>query len=317
MTYKTTVVTMYFNLKNLKDTTSGTRSIDFYLKNGRGTLQQKNPMLIFCDETTKPLIQQIRDELVDPTQIPTIYIERDITDYDFYKYNWPIIVENRRKSTAYKNPHDRNTPSYFLLTMFKIFALQTAYERDDFSTNYIAWMDFGCMHVAGTNLNEAASQMINNPHPRISVCYINYRSSNELKNMEAYCNKGPCGIAATAFTVERAYMTKFYTLMLSIFYEKLFKGIGHTEETIMAYCYDRHPELFNLYFGDYYSTITNYHYVVRDWHTVKWCFIEPAKNSGRLDLAKEAAKNIVDAVILKKLTMPDNEYEYMENILRL
>jgi len=70
MNSKCTIVTFYFNLKNLEDTNIPTRSPSFYLENGKHTLQINNPMVIFCDSVTKPLIQEIREKLTDK---PTIY----------------------------------------------------------------------------------------------------------------------------------------------------------------------------------------------------------------------------------------------------
>ena len=52
-----TIVTFYFNLKNLEDSTEITRDPSYYLEYGKHTLQINNPMVIFCDSVTKPLIQ--------------------------------------------------------------------------------------------------------------------------------------------------------------------------------------------------------------------------------------------------------------------
>ena len=74
MNYKSTIVTMFFDLSALMDPITTTRDINFYLKNGRSLLELKNPMIIFCDMKTKPLIKLIRDECIGPNNI-TIYIE--------------------------------------------------------------------------------------------------------------------------------------------------------------------------------------------------------------------------------------------------
>lgn len=126
MNKKSTIVTMFFNLKNLKDTSKETRPMDFYLKNGIPTLQLQYPMVIFCDEDTQPIIKEIRDTYINSDFIKTLYIIKKLADYDFFKHNYEIITENRRISNGYKNPDDRNTVSYFLLTMFKCYALSIA-----------------------------------------------------------------------------------------------------------------------------------------------------------------------------------------------
>jgi len=91
--YKSTIVTMYFNLKDLKDASPQTRPQSFYMENGRATLKLQNPMVIFCDSSTYQDIKKIRDEEVkDP--LLTSYVQKNITEYDFYKENWQIINEN-------------------------------------------------------------------------------------------------------------------------------------------------------------------------------------------------------------------------------
>ena len=60
---KTTVVTMFFNLKHLRDSSNGTRDLEFYMNNGKATLQLRYPMVVFCDESTVDMIKKIRDDL--------------------------------------------------------------------------------------------------------------------------------------------------------------------------------------------------------------------------------------------------------------
>jgi hypothetical protein len=95
--------------------------------------------------------------------------------------------------------------------------------------------------------------------------------------------------------------------MFAIFYEKLYKEVGHTDETVMTYCYDRYPEIFSIYWGDYYSIFTNYHHVTNDYNTIKRCFINEAKNKNRNDLAVKAIENILESIQLNKLKLSDDE----------
>ena len=304
---KPTIVTMYFNLKELPDTSKETRPIEFYLKNGRGTLQMPYPMVLFCDSVTRPLLQSLRDELVNPYEVPTIYIERPLNDYDFYKMNWSVITNNRKSSTYYKNSGDRNTVSYLLVCMFKIIAIQTASQRNDFGSYHYFWMDFGCSHVAKNDMYESAIKMLEKPNPKVSVLYIHYRSKQELQDMENVVNRGTCGMAGTVFSAQKEYITPFCSYMWSTFYEMVARGVGHTDEQVFTYCYDRHPELFTIYFGDYYSVIRNYHHVCQDWHTIKYCFIQKAQQSGRNDLAQAAVKAILDGYDKGQSDFPESE----------
>ena len=286
---KTTIVTMFFNLKKLKDTTTETRNMDFYIKNSMNVLRLKYPMVIFCSEETYIPLKKIRDTEVDSNEVPTEYIIRNIEDYDHYKLNWQIMTENR---TIYPCFDNRSTVSYGLLTMFKPIALCIAHTKNFFNSTHYAWIDLGCNHIV-RNFDKYAPLMIENPNPKVSVCYIHYRSHEELKDIKNYVTKGYCGIAATAFTVEANYIYKFYNSMFSIFNEHLFNNVGHTEETVMTYCYDKYPEIFNIYYGDYYSVFTNYHRPIEDENSIKQFFINEAINKGRPDLANDAIQKMM------------------------
>lgn len=291
MEFKTTIITMFFNIKKLKDSSNETRPIEFYVNHGQHVLKLKYPMVIFCDEDTYELLKLTREAEIDPEVIPTKYIVKNINDYEYYKSCWSIINENR---ILLGNPQDkRNTVSYFLMGMFKPFAFNYVHQHNFFNTEYYAWIDLGCNHIV-RNLSTYAPKMLDNPNPKVSACYIHYRSHEEIQNMKEYMkNGGPCGIASTAYTIESKYVSRYYTSMFSIFYEKLYNGVGHTDETVMTYCHDKYPEIFDIYNGDYYSIFTNYHNSIDDLHIIRWCFINNALKNGKKYLAVNAAKKII------------------------
>jgi hypothetical protein len=307
----TTIVSMYFNLKALPDASAEVRPMDFYLEKGRAVLSLPNPIVFFCDSETKPLIQALRDDLA-PGQ-KTIYIEKSIVDYDFYKLNWPVVVKNRKSGGHFQDP--RNTSSYFLLTVFKIIALQIAEQRNDFHTSHYSWLDFGLSHIASHNFQNSAMTLLSSPKPKVSLVYIHYRSSEELKNMREYIERCSCGIAASVITVEREYVAKLYSLVMSILYEQLFQGLGHAEEQILTYCYDRNPELFTLIYGDYYSQLTNYHHPHQDYWCIKEHFIKNALRANRADIAKEAAKALMNSIQQGFLQLGQEEHIFLQGVI--
>jgi hypothetical protein len=179
--------------------------------------------------------------------------------------------------------------------MIKPTALRYAHEKNFFNTSHYAWVDLGSSHVVRKHL-ELCPKVLAEPGPRVKACYIHYRSKEELADMQHFLGSGgPCAMACTIYTVEGAYVNRFYTAMFSIFYEMLLKGVGHNDEQVMTYCYDRYPELFTIYCGDYYSILTNYFATHEDLHTVRWFFIEKALRARRHDLAADAAKGVLRA----------------------
>lgn len=272
------IVSMFFQLP--QETTS-VRPVSFYVDHGRKTLELPYPLTLFCDATTRPFLESVRGSR------PTHYIEKSLLDYDFVKDLLPIIQKNRNGRECYTN--SRNIPLYFLLCMFKVYALyQTSLRFPD--TTYV-WVDLGGSHVA-RNFTDGLSAIVANPRPKIACCYIHYRSKQELYPMESYLQYGgPCAIACGVFSVEHGYVARLYSAMFGIMYEQISRGVGHCDEQCMIYVYDQHPDWFSLYFGDYYSTITNYHSSVEDIATIDRFFITNAERDGRHDLAMLARNN--------------------------
>lgn len=278
---KTCIVTMFFNLARSPDATTATRPLEFYIKHGEPTLTLPHFMVIFCDEETKPLIESMRGER------PTKYVVKSIFDYEHVKSLLPIIRENRKKVSSVD---PRNTPSHFMVTSFKPFALHLA-KREVEAETYM-WLDFGGSHVL-RGFPDAVTRIVEDPRPKITMCYIHYRSKSELYPMSKFLSKGgPCSVSGTSFTLESSYVDRYYLSMMSVIYEQVSQGVGHTEEQAMVYVYDRNPEWFSLYFGDYQSTLTNYHKCIEDLHIMRYCFIENARADCRFDLVREAEEQM-------------------------
>lgn len=308
-TYKSTIVTFYFNIKELKDSTDEVRPESFYMEKGRETLKLNYPMVIFCDNSNYEKIKKIRDEYILNSKL-TNYIIKNITEYDFYKENWYIINENRKDKECYKN--SRNTPSYYLLCMFKIIAINIAKQCNFYNTDYYAWIDFGGSHIM-RNFDKYSKKMLNNPNQKISMCYIHYRSHNELYPIKLYLqNGGPCGVAATSFTVQKEYVNRFYNGCLSIFHETLNNNVGHCDEQILTYFYDKYPELCNIYNGDYYSILENYHEPIEDHQCIVIFFIKEAINKNRKDLAEICATKLIKTI--NKYNLSIHNLSYLKNI---
>jgi len=311
MVSKTTVVTMYFNIKDLPDTNESVRPKSFYMEKGRATLSLNAPMIIFCDDTCYEDIKTIRNAAIPYADAITTYVIKPIAEYDFYKHSFPIIQKNRIGNEIYNN--NRNTSSYFVLCMFKILGLFLAKQLNPYKTPFYMWIDFGGSHIM-RSFSEYAPQIINNPHPKISFCYIHYRDKEDLSSVHTRFNLGYCGVAAGAITAEAEYIDQFYNGAMSIFHEMLLHKMGHGEEQVIAYFHYRYPELCTIYNGDYYSILTNYHGIRDDYSTIKRCFIIQALVKERRDIALVARDAVLNSVKNSILTLEDSEIAWLSSI---
>jgi hypothetical protein len=296
---------MYFNIKDFPDATDNVRPRSFYMEKGRATLALDFPMVVYCDETCVDDIKALRGDR------PTEYVVKPLVEYEFYQDNYPIIRKNREGNGMYVN--SRNTTSYCLLTVFKFYAVHLAALRNSFNSSHFAWVDFGCSHIL-RDLPADGPKMLAAPHPKISFCYIHYRGASEMTMNSQFSNGGMCGTAATCFTVEAGYTSKFYNGCMAIFHEMLLHGKCHHEEQIMAYFYDRHPELCTIYYGDYYSIASNYHAVREDFPAIWHHFIMEAYHKNRHDLAKECARAILDSVEKGTIRLSDDDVARLRSV---
>jgi hypothetical protein len=270
-------------MNKLSDTSGNIRPLEFYVEKGKPTLEINARMVIFCDSDTRPFLDKIRGDR------NTYYVEKNITEYDYFAELHPVITANRQKIPTFDK---RNTASIFLLYMFKFKALSIAKSLNIWSnTTHYLWVDIGASHVV-RNFNYIYD-IIQNPRPKCAFCYIHYRSKAELYPVTKYLNGGaPCGIAATVFSIEDAYLDRVFTTMFAEMYYQISEGVGHTDESCIVYVYDKHPEWFSLYYGDYQSAIENYHYSVNDYSTIQRFFITNALKDNRDDIAKKAIESM-------------------------
>lgn len=308
--YKSTIVTFYFNLTKLKDSTESIKDETFYMEKGIETLQLKNPMVIFCDETNYITIKNIRDNYVKDNTL-TKYIIKNITEYDFYKENIDIIINNRKNIDYYKNSSD--TPSYYIICIFKIISIYISNIYNFFNTDYYVWVDFAGSHIM-RKFNTSINKILNNPNPKVSLCYIHYRNNEEILKL-LNNNISFCGIAAGCFTVDKNYVDIFYNNIMNIFYDLLHKKLGHTEEQILTLFYDKYPELCTIYYGDYYSILINYHEIIDDVNCIILFYVEEALKKNRHDLALICAKSIMDSFYKNNITLEDSNVLFLKNII--
>jgi hypothetical protein len=306
--YKTTFYTFFFDLQHLRDASVKTRGTEFYMEKGKATLMQKYPFVIYCDATHLEDIQSLRNSVCPVNQ--TVYVVKNITDYEIYKTTQDIVTHNRSLLDRYDDV--RITPSYTATMIFKIVALRLTHAMDPYKTPYFAWIDFGCSHVC-RDVAVSVPAIAENPKPRATFLYIHYRSHDELAPMDKYMKYGhPCGIAGGFFTVERDYVMRFYAACMSIYHEMLVRGVGHNDEAVFTYCYDRYPELFTLNYGDYYSLFTNYLYVTQDFDTIKKYFIGSCLSKNRKDLAATATLNVLDSIANKKIDIDHDNIKWLK-----
>ena len=81
----------------------------------------------------------------------------------------------------------------------------------------------------------------------------------------------------------------------------------------MTQCYDRYPEIFNIYYGDYGSVFINYHKPTQNINIIVHCFIANAIQNNKIELAVDAAKKILDC----NNNLDLNTFVYLKSVLEM
>lgn len=270
------------------------RDSDFYMSHATSTLSAPCTMVIFCNSACRAQIQEIRTSQ-RPEHI-THLVEMDMLA-DPESQAIASIITSSRESKKHIYTGSRNTAQYMTVQAFKWKAILLASRIVTEASHYI-WVDFAGGHVI-RDLSAHLPTIVTHPRPKIAMCCIRYQPplATEHPDFTAHCYMLPC-FAAGLFSVQASMVSEFYANCQSIFFEQLAQGTLHTEQMVFAVLYNRNPDLFSVYFGDYHSMASNYilgNYDYADIITTIGECIEPAIAANNPTFALLASRSVLQA----------------------
>jgi hypothetical protein len=94
--------------------------------------------------------------------------------------------------------------------------------------------------------------------------------------------------------VENDYVERLNNLFMKVLrWQVVEEAVGHSDSQCFVYVYDSNPEVFNLFFGDYYSVVENYHRSVGDHDSIRRHFIEKAQADNKIDIVALAQNSML------------------------
>lgn len=252
-----TLVTAYFDLTKEPDASQEikNRPASHYLSTANATMGSEQNLVVFCDETTKPLLEQLRPKhLTNKTK----YIVTNFTDFEIVNTRSKIIENRKTHPYSFDN---RNTASYYLFCMTRYVMLNKAIEDNPFNSTHFAWINI-CIERMGWKNVQSLNRILSLNRDKFSTCWIDYQPKELVENYPEYFKWGRCGMCSGFFTGRADYFKQFNKYILEEFYDCLEKGYGHADEQLFSIVYWKHPEIFDPYFGDYTEMITNYDNVI-------------------------------------------------------
>jgi len=241
-----TLVTAFFDLAKREQ--SSRRPAMDYLKHGEYILNLPYPLVIFADPEFVEPIQKMRGE--KPAQIIGMPFE------SVPKYHLMEAIQAARKANPVQNASAlKDTANYILLTWTKFDLVEKVVAENPFASTHFAWIDFGLTHVAKLDFAEEAFQHVVDP---IKLLVNKWASSDELQAPDYYSLLR--GYVAGGFmTGSLASWQQFIRLFHSEATQCLEMKRAPSEEQIIPQIMQKHPDLFEAYYGDYDGILSNYH----------------------------------------------------------
>lgn len=281
-----TFVTGYFDLTVCEDASKSIneRPSNFYLEAANTTMGLDVNLVVYCEEKYLENLSKLRPAHL---KSKTKYIVCTFDDFPLNKYRNKII-ENRKKCPS---ADDRNTPSYYLFCMARYEMIKRMIDTNPFNSTHFAWINI-CIERYGYRNVAALNGVINEYRDKFSTCYIDYIPNTLINDLPEYFKWGRCSLCSGFFTGNNVYMRKFCELVEEQFMEYLEKGYGHADEQLYSPIYFKHPEIFEVYYGDYKSMVTNYVNIVEDTETIIRCLINNSFQHKNYDVCYQGCKAI-------------------------
>jgi len=248
-----TVVTAYFDLTRMPDASASikARSKSYYLTHAKATFGLDANLVVFCESDSLEELKALRpSHLLAKTRFCTV----DFEALPMTKYR--DTIKKNRISHPYKGD-DRNTPSYYLFCMARYAILKSAMDMNPFNSTHFAWLNICIERMGYTNLVHLDT-VFSTLRDKVSTCYIDYISQDKLVPAQKYYQVGRCSLCSGFFTGSKSYLYDFCNRIEEKFLYYLGLGYGHADEQLFSSVYFDAPELFDNYYGDYTSMITNY-----------------------------------------------------------
>lgn len=246
-----TWVTTFYDLGAIEGNNQR-RSKTEYLQHGEFVLGMSINLYIFCAPEDVDYFIKKRESLLDKT----IVIGIDFKHLPYYKYK-NIMTEAWNKNRPVF-PH-KLTVQYSMLMWCKTEFVGRAMVDNAFNSSHFGWVDFGLSHFTGTSYFPDLNLDYSDKIKMMQIKHFSPKTVdvNKKEGKKHYCLVLD-HIAGTMFCGRADYLEKYIMLFTNKVMNAFNDGYIPTDEPIIPLVIMDHPELFNLYYGDFKYLLTNY-----------------------------------------------------------
>lgn len=272
-------------------------------------------LVIFCDDDQVETIKNIRSKhnLLNYTNIiPKSKYEDNINSF-FQLTKYLDKIQNGRINYN-KNPSKSTSAEYAINSCIKFGMLKIAITNNKiFSNHYYAWINSNIQCSTGPHAPQI-HRIINLYKDKCKFCYIDHTKKDIVLNLDEYYSHGRCGVACNFFTGSSLYMNKLCDLFQNEFCKIVEAGYLHAEEQLIPQIYYNNPDIFEFYYGDYFTVLANYDHIRIGPGSVLNYFINNTRINGEYNLCVDAGLKLFNDLnedfcilsIKEKLNLLDN-----------
>lgn len=252
-----TIVTGFFDIgRDLWDYSSRDKSK--YFDFGKRLLTLDDNMIIFIDEKYNDFVLEYRKGKLEKTIIKNIRL-KDLPYFRYYTKINDIMNSNEFKTGIIEPDRPEMTkPEYNILIWSKIFLINEAIKNNNFNSTHFIWIDFGITNKILLNkyLNTKLFKKKHIPD-KIKIMCRSMPQNDDL-NIDNFYKSHINRFAATVFSGNIDSFIKFQEYFDKEVINCFEKKLVDCEQSLYSIIYLKHPELFELYFGDWLDLITKY-----------------------------------------------------------
>ncbi len=267
------------------------RSVQQYLQNAQRTLSLDDYMVIYTEPQYLEFVAKHRQPYPHKTQIVCMTLQ-DLPYFKYRKHILDIMLDaNFQKDLVEPICPEVRAPFYDVIMWSKVPLVVKTLEENPFNTTHFVWLDFG-IHAHMLQESMLSKPLLNAVPDKIKLLCCSYPISEDLDIQSFYKAHAVRLVGAIISGKGEAFRTLYEYLEEEIQNAFAQRVVG-SDQSLLTVIFLKHPELFQLHYGDFPEVIINYYQVVQNRDFI-WSMALSCKNRGDIEAFEEISRTIAD-----------------------
>ena len=255
-----TIVTAFFDIGRNSWNTVHSRSVEKYLQNAARMMTLDNNMIIFIEPKYYDFVCKHRQTKMSQTKIYQVELNDLPMMQHAQKFANIMNSEKYRSALADPTVPECTQPLYDVIMFSKTWFMKRAIELNPFKSTHWAWLDFGVHAHMLRDQHLHRNLFAHGISDQIKFLCRSLPQPTDLDLFKFYTSHTN-RLAGTMFTASTENMLKLHEYMMEEVDTCIRENVIDCDQSLFAVVYLRHPELFELYVGDWGDLVVNYYKV--------------------------------------------------------